>query len=164
MKILYIGGQKSGKSKLAEKCILKLAKKNKPYYIATYNNSFGDKSMIIRINNHKKMRKNNFITIEKTVKLHKYLKPNNYYIIDCLSMWLLNHIKLSNKQIIKELKKMLKIKTNIVFVLNDVNHGVIPMDKISRKFVDMSGIIGQLIAKNSKKVIRVDYGLQTKLK
>ena len=42
MKTLYFGGQKSGKSNLAEKKALALANEKKPYYIATYDNSFND--------------------------------------------------------------------------------------------------------------------------
>jgi adenosylcobinamide kinase / adenosylcobinamide-phosphate guanylyltransferase len=164
MKILYVGGQKSGKSYLAEKCVLKLSKGVKPYYIATYDNSYGDKSMQKRIDIHNKRRVEKFYTIEATQLLHKVINEKDTYLIDCLSMWLLNHIDLSKKKILKELKKLLKSKANIVFVLNDVNSGVIPLDKVSRKYVDMSGIIGQMIAKKSNKVIKVEYGLQTKLK
>ena len=45
MKILYFGGQKSGKSQLAEKRTKEIAKSKIPYYIATYNNNFNDKEM-----------------------------------------------------------------------------------------------------------------------
>ena len=164
MKILFIGGQKSGKSYLAEKCVLKLSKGVKPYYIATYDNSYGDKSMQKRIDIHHERRVEKFNTIEQTQSLHKVISDKNTYLVDCLSMWLLNHIYLSRKKILKELKKLLKSKSNIVFVLNDVNSGVIPLDKISRKYVDMSGLVGQMVVKKSNKVIKVEYGLQTKLK
>ncbi|MEA3553483.1 MAG: bifunctional adenosylcobinamide kinase/adenosylcobinamide-phosphate guanylyltransferase [Campylobacterota bacterium] len=164
MKILYIGGQKSGKSYLAEKCVLKLSKGKKPYYIATYDNSYGDKSMKKRINIHHKRRVKKFNTIERTKSLHKVINNDETYLVDCLSMWLLNHIELSEKKILKELKKLLKTKANIVFVLNDVSSGVIPLNKLSRKYVDLSGLVGQMVAKKSNKVIKVEYGLQTKLK
>jgi len=164
MKIVYIGGQKSGKSKLAEKKILELSKTTLPYYIATYDNSYGDASMKKRIKKHLKRREDKFITIEKITKLNKVLRKNNFYIIDCISMWLLNHLELKQKKILKELDKILKSKATIVFVLNDVNHGVIPLDKLSRKYVDLSGIIGQILVKKCDEVIRVDYGIETKLK
>jgi len=164
MKILYIGGQKSGKSKLAEKKILNLSKTTLPYYIATYDNSYSDNSMKKRVKKHIKRRQDRFITIEKTKKLDKVLKKDRYYIVDCLSMWLLNHLEYKEKKILKELKKILKSKANILFVLNDVNNGVIPLDKISRKYVDLSGMIGQITAKYCDEVIRVDCGIETKLK
>ena len=164
MKILYIGGQKSGKSCLSEKRSLEISKTKKPFYIATYNNSYNDKQMLKRIKKHKIYRKNKFKTIEQTKKLHKIIDKNKTYLVDCLSMWLLNHIELSQSKIIKELKKILNKKANIVFVLNDVNNGVIPIDKVSRKFVDLTGIIGQITAKYCDEVIRVDCGLETKIK
>lgn len=164
MKILYIGGQKSGKSILAEGRSLTLSKNKKPFYIATYDNSYSDRQMSKRIKRHIKKRKNKFKTVERTKKLHEVIDKNEIYIIDCLSMWLLNHLELQQSKIIKELKKILNKKADIIFVLNDVNNGVIPIDKISRKFVDLSGIIGQITAKYCDEVIRVDCGLETKIK
>ena len=51
-KILYFGGQKSGKSLLSEKKTLEISQ-GKPYYIATYDNGFGDGEMENRIEKHK---------------------------------------------------------------------------------------------------------------
>ncbi len=56
LKILYYGGQKSGKSRLAEKKALELASK-KPYYVATYNNSHNDSEMVNRIEQHRRSRR-----------------------------------------------------------------------------------------------------------
>jgi len=164
MKIFVFGGQKSGKTSYAMKCALDLAKNKKPIYIATYDNSYDDSSMQKRVKKHIYERKGKFKTVEKTVKLHKSIKPNNTYIIDCMSMWLLNHIDMKQKKILKQLKKLLHTKANIVFVLNDISSGVIPIDKLSRKYVDISGLIGQELAKNCDKTVRVDYGIPTKLK
>ncbi|MDC0932479.1 bifunctional adenosylcobinamide kinase/adenosylcobinamide-phosphate guanylyltransferase [Arcobacteraceae bacterium] len=166
MFILYFGGQKSGKSKLAEKKAIKLAKKTnkKPFYIATYDNSYFDNEMKKRVNTHKKQRKNNFTTIEETLNLPKVIKKNETYLIDCISMWILNNFKNGDNELIKQLKKLKKLNTNIIFVLNDVNSGVIPMDKMSRKFVDTTGIIGQKIAKICDEVYEVKLGISQKIK
>lgn len=164
MKVLYIGGQKSGKSSFAEKKTLKLSKKQKPIYVATYQNSFNDKEMATRIQKHQEVRKDKFKTIESTFDLHKVLEDDKTYLIDCLSMWIFNHIDLEQKKIEKKISKILKSKANIVFVLNDVGQGVIPFDLESRKFVDLTGIIGQIVAKSCDEVIRVDYGIETQLK
>ncbi|MEW6551490.1 MAG: bifunctional adenosylcobinamide kinase/adenosylcobinamide-phosphate guanylyltransferase [Campylobacterota bacterium] len=162
-KILYFGGQKSGKSRLAEQKALALSV-NKPYYIATYDNSFGDSEMKDRINKHIQKRGENFITIESPYNLPDVIKPNNTYLIDCLSMWLLNNIDKSEDDLIEELKELEKIDANIVFVLNDVTNGVIPIDKISRKYVDLSGIIGQVTASFCDEVYEVKLGIGVRLK
>ena len=163
MFILYFGGQKSGKSKLAEQKALNIAT-NKPYYIATYDNSFDDIEMDIRIKNHQNQRKDNFITIEETTNLTKVIKEHQTYLIDCISMWILNNINQDEQFFLNQLEQISKIKTNIVFVLNDVGSGVIPLDKVSRKYVDLTGIIGQKLASICDEVYEVKFGLQRQLK
>ncbi len=162
MKILYIGGQKSGKSSLAEQKILQISTK-KPYYIATYNNNFNDKEMQQRVDIHKKRREKNFITIEEPIELEKVIKRGENYIIDCLSMWILNILE-SKKDYKKILENILSIDANIVFVLNDVNSGIIPNNSLSRQYVDLTGIVGQIVASNSDEVYQVIVGLKNRLK
>lgn len=166
MFILYYGGQKSGKSKLAEKKAIKLAKKSnqKPFYIATYDDSYFDDEMKKRIIKHQQQRKNNFITVEESMNLPKVIKESETYLIDCISMWILNHIEEDINILSKQIKKLKKLDTNIVFVLNDVNGGVIPIDKISRKFVDTTGIIGQKLASFCDEVYEVKLGIKKRLK
>lgn len=164
MKILYIGGQKSGKSLYAEKKAITLAKDTKPIYIATYQNSYNDTEMASRIEKHKTQRADSFDTLEESFELHRFLQDDKTYLIDCLSMWIFNHMNEPLEEIEQKIKQILKIKANIVFVLNDVGHGIIPLDKESRKFVDLSGIIGQIVASECDNVFRVDYGIETKIK
>jgi len=166
MFVLYYGGQKSGKSKLAEKKAIKLAKKSnkKPYYVATYDDSYFDTEMKKRVKLHKKQRQDRFTTIEEIKDLPKVIKAGETYLIDCISMWILNNIDEDKKYLFKQIKKLKKLDVNIVFVLNDVSSGVIPIDKMSRKFVDLSGIIGQELAKISDEVYDIKLGIAQKLK
>ena len=75
MFVLYFGGQKSGKSKLAEQKAIKLSK-TKPYYIATYDNNYGDDEMIQRVQKHQIQREDKFITIEQIQDFTKVIKEN----------------------------------------------------------------------------------------
>lgn len=163
MKTLYIGGQKSGKSQLAEAKALALSL-NKPFYVATYDNSYNDDGMNERINKHKEYRQNAFHTIEEAFDLTKVIKDNETYLIDCISMWLFNNLSQSEEVLKSQLQTICEKESNIVFVLNDVNCGVIPFDSESRRFVDMSGLIGQLLVQLCDEVIEVRYGLEVKLK
>ncbi|RXJ89175.1 cobinamide phosphate guanylyltransferase [Arcobacter sp. CECT 8983] len=166
MKILYFGGQKSGKSNLAEQKALNISLK-KSYYLATYDNSFNDKEMHKRIDKHKLQRKDEFTTIEEPKDLLKVLSKSNNedtFLIDCMSMWLFNNIDETEEYLIKQLEEISKLDANIVFVLNDVNSGVIPYEKESRKFVDMTGIVGQKLASICAEVYEVKLGLANKLK
>ena len=164
MKVLYFGGQKSGKSSLAEKKTLNLSKNKKPYYIATYDNSYGDAEMKQRITKHQKQRKESFTTIEEPKELSSTIEPKKTYLIDCISMFILNTLDESEEYVLKELEKLCGVDANIVFVLNNVNEGVIPLDAISRNFVDRSGIIGQHLAKLCDEVYEVKLGLEFRLK
>jgi len=163
MKVLYFGGQKSGKSKLAEQKTL-IISQNKPYYIATYNNSYGDTEMQNRVEKHQLQRADDFITIEETKDLSKVIESGSTYLIDCVSMWLLNNLEEKEEYLIDQIEQLAKSDANIVFVLNDVNSGVIPMDSVSRKYVDVSGTIGQKLASICDEVFVVKIGLGIQLK
>ena len=164
MKIFYFGGQKSGKTKAGIKKALELSKDKKPYYIATYDNSYGDSSMSERINKHIIERSDDFITIEEPKDLTKVVKEENTYLVDCVSMWLFNNLENSEESLKQQLQEICKIDANIIFILNDVSCGVIPFDKESRRFVDFSGLIGQELARLCDEVYEVKYGIERRLK
>lgn len=163
-KIFYFGGQKSGKTKAGSKKALDLAQNSKPYYVATYDNSYGDVSMNERINRHISERKDDFICIEEAKDLTKVVEANNTYLIDCVSMWLLNNLLKSEDELKQQLRTICKIDANIIFILNDVSCGVIPLDSESRKFVDFSGLLGQELASLCDEVYEVKYGIERRLK
>lgn len=164
MKILYFGGQKSGKSKLAEAKALELSHTQKPTYVATYDNSYGDKEMQERIKQHIEQRKKEFKTIEESFDLVSVIENNGTYLIDCISMWLLNTLSNPIEELFEQLELLEQKDANIIFVLNNVNSGIIPLDKESRTFVDRSGVIGQKLASFCDEVYEVKLGLPLKVK
>jgi len=164
MKILYYGGQKSGKSKLAEAKALSLTYDKKPYYIATYNNSYNDEEMQERLYTHQWQREDKFITIEEPSSLSSIIGYKGTYLIDCISMWILNTLDRELEEISREIEEVFEQNSNIVFVLNDVNSGVIPIEHQTRRFVDRTGIIGQKLALLCDEVYEVKLGLTIKLK
>jgi adenosylcobinamide kinase/adenosylcobinamide-phosphate guanylyltransferase len=163
MKILYFGGQKSGKSKLAEQHSVEVSK-SKPFYIATYDNSYGDESMIDRVLKHKQMREDMFETIEESVDIDQVVNENNTYLIDSISMWVFNTLDLALDEVYEILEELFKKDANLIFVIDDVSSGVIPIDKISRKFVDRNGMVGQKIVSLCDEVYEVKFGLKRRAK
>lgn len=163
MKVLYFGGQKSGKSSLAERKA-RLLTTEIPYYIATYDHSYNDSEMQSRITKHQQSRSDTFVTIEETHDLACVIKPGHTYLIDCMSMWLLNRLDDDETVLLQAIEALDGIDANIVFVLNDVSSGVIPMEPISRRYVDLSGIIGQKLASLCDEVYEVKLGLEIRLK
>jgi adenosylcobinamide kinase/adenosylcobinamide-phosphate guanylyltransferase len=164
VKILYFGGQKCGKSLLAEQKTLELCVNTKPYYIATYDNSYGDLEMQKRIDKHLLQRQNSFYTIEETKDLLSVIEDNKTYLVDCVSMWLLNCMYEPIEKLLEHIQSLAMKNANIVFVLNDVTNGVIPCEKESRKYVDYTGMIGQEIVKLCDEVYEVKFGLPVKIK
>ena len=164
MKILYFGGQKSGKTSLSITKTLEISKSKKPYYVATYLDNYNDGEMKKRIKNHQTERKDDFITMEEGLDIFSKLGKNETYLIDCVSMWILNNMEKSEEVLISEIQKVMCSRNNIIFIINDVSSGIIPLDKMSRKFVDLTGIIGQEIAKACDEVYQVNYGIQRRIK
>jgi adenosylcobinamide kinase/adenosylcobinamide-phosphate guanylyltransferase len=162
LKILYYGGQKSGKSHLAEQKALSLSEI--VHYVATYDNSYNDSEMQSRIDSHQDRRCEKFVTIEEPLNLHS-LRPNKTYLIDCMSMWIMNMMMAKKSQeILTKAKEILSIDANIIFVQNDVGSGVIPMESFSREYVDISGLLSQELAKGCDEVYHVVCGLERRLK
>jgi len=162
MKALFIGANKSGKSRIALEYTLQFATK-KPYFIATGIPT--DEEMKNKIEIHKKDRQDRFITIEEPIELYKVIKPiETYKLIDCLSFWVSNML-LNNKEdeILTEAEKISQIE-NLIFVINEVGAGVIPANELARKFAHYNGLVSQIIAKNCNEVYFCIAGLSLKVK
>lgn len=164
MKALFIGGIKSGKSRLAEEYALTNAK-SKPFYLAT--TEFIDQEMQERIEHHKRQRQEKFVTLEEPLYIDKIIQEcEGTILVECLSMWINNMLyydfKFEDMQ--TQINAIMQEKKNIIFVLNDVGSGVISENKLAREFVDISGKLSQLIAKDADAVFHVIAGIGTKIK
>ena len=164
MQALFIGGMKSGKSRLAEAYTLKYAKK-KPIYLAT--TELLDGEMNERIKQHKKQRAEQFTTLEEPLHLAQTVsKCEDIVLVECVSMWLNNMLYhgFNYENIEKEMQVILQNRQDKVFVLNDVGSGIIPDNALAREFADISGKIAQLIASECDEVFHVIAGIGTKIK
>ena len=165
MKILITGGIKSGKSTFAEKKTLEILSNFKPIYLATAE--IIDSEMINKVKNHKKRRKNKFVTIEEPIDILKQISNGKEVVlIECMTMWLNNwlHYKKSTEEIPKIINQILSIPRDIVFVINDVGKGIIPNNKLSRLFVELSGIISSQIGNKSDEIWYCISGYPVKIK
>ncbi len=164
MKILFIGGIKSGKSFNAEKFTLEMTKE-KPIYLAT--TEFIDDEMRERVAVHRENRSDNFITIEEPLKILDVITSENRVIlIECLSMWINNMMYHGfNYDSMKEkIENIMVLESDIVFVLNDVGSGIIPDNKLAREFIDISGKLSQIVAAECDKVYHTIAGISTRIK
>lgn len=161
MIVLYIGGIKSGKSRLAEKRTLELS--SKPLYVAT--TEIMDDEMSQRVKRHQEQREDAFILHEEGVKIDKALETKETVLLECLSMWLNNmlYYEKSDEEILAVITKILQTSSNRVFVINDVGSSIIPMDALSRRFTDLNGVIAQKVAQASSEVYHCIAGIGTRI-
>jgi len=165
MKTLFIGGVKSGKSRLAEAYLLEQAGANKPYYLAT--TEFFDDEIQARVCIHQQRRKDSFITLEEPVKLLEALeKCQRPVLIECVSMWLNNLLyhQIPEPDILEELEAVLRLPCNMVLVHNEVGLGVIADNPLARRFVDLSGKAAQLMGQYCDEVFFCCAGLKVQIK
>ena len=165
MKILIIGGVKSGKSRHAEKLILAMANGIKPVYLAT--SELNDSEMKKRITSHRQRRGNKFETLEEPLCLASVLRKIQCpVLIECLTMWLNNalHHKYSERKVFAEIDNLLSLECDVVFVINEVGLGIIPENPLARKFLDLSGRVAQKLGEACDEVIWCVAGNTIKIK
>jgi adenosylcobinamide kinase/adenosylcobinamide-phosphate guanylyltransferase len=123
--------------------------------------------MAQKIKLHKQQRENRFHTIEEALALFKHISTcQDIVLVECLSMWINNMLfhKKSYEDIKSEIKNIITLEQDIVFVLNDVGAGVIPDNALAREFMEISGKISQLIAESCDEVFHTIAGISTKIK
>jgi adenosylcobinamide kinase / adenosylcobinamide-phosphate guanylyltransferase len=165
VKTLFIGGVKSGKSKLAEAYVLEQAKAAKPYYLATAECI--DDELRARICVHRERRGDKFILIEEAVELKQALQDcPGPVLIDCISMWLNNLLyrQWPDSYILDKLDEIMRLPVTMTLVQNEVGFGIIPENALARQFVDLSGKASQLIGEKCNHVYYCCAGLTLTMK
>jgi len=168
--ILITGGVRSGKSTYAQK--IAESSGAKVFYIATAEAL--DDEMEKRIKSHKKSRPKAWTTIEEPVNIAKIVNTlpfgNNMVILDCLTLLISNliHKNRSDSEIrsdIKNIIKSLRKKSELsIIVTNEVGSGIIPDNRLSRRFRDLQGMVNQIVAKEADKVCLLVSGIPVQIK
>ena len=170
---LVLGGARSGKSRYAEQQAIESAKQ--VIYIATAE--AGDTEMAMRIKRHRDDRPQHWQTVEEPIKLaqviQQYSDTNNCLLVDCLTLWLTNILFSRQGEVQQEVfeqetealfEALAGFSGRLILVSNEVGLGIVPMDKMTRRFVDEAGFLHQKIATLSDKVVMVTAGLPQVLK
>jgi adenosylcobinamide kinase/adenosylcobinamide-phosphate guanylyltransferase len=120
-----------------------------------------------RIDRHIKKRDNKFTLIEEPLSLYKAISmADSLVLVDCISMWLFNRLQIGHSfdEILDELRAILTLPQDIIFILNDISTSIAPIDKESRDFVDISGLAGGVLAQNCNEVYQVIYTISKRIK
>jgi adenosylcobinamide kinase/adenosylcobinamide-phosphate guanylyltransferase len=170
-KLIFItGGCRSGKSQYA----LDYANRHfqRKLYLATCQAL--DEEMVQRIENHKRLRGPEWLTVEEPVEIIDQMKrcgdDVEVILLDCLTLWISN-LLLKWDNDLKTMEEMDRLvhtlrerRTSILIVANEVGMGIVPADSLSRRFRDLSGMANQKIAGEADEVIFMVSGIPIVLK
>jgi len=162
---LFLGGARSGKSRLAqaaaEACDGLLA------YVATAE--AGDAEMAERIARHRADRGPRWTTIECPVALADTITahPDGAMLVDCLTLWLSN-LMLGGHDVARHgealVAAMAARRAPLVLVSNEVGLGLVPETPLGRAFRDEAGRLNQAVAAAAGSVTFVAAGLPLRMK
>lgn len=183
MLIFILGGIRSGKSRYAKEIAEKfkyLSGEKNIVYIATYKNDGNDKEMTERIKSHKMHRTKEWDVLEignfSDINLKMNKISNAIIMIDCLTLlvsdFLLQFKDADEGRITKELEKFInEIKKSmsennnkVIIISNEVGQGIIPLNRISRKYADMLGRANQVIANHCDEFYFMYAGISIRIK
>lgn len=174
--ILVTGGARSGKSSYAlDRCSVLGEKK---CFIATC--PVVDPEMDDRILRHKNERNGlGWISIEEETKLVEAIENARDYdiiLIDCLTLWInnlmyraeCNRTPFDEEEVLQEANKLGRaIKSfdgTVCLVTNEVGLGIVPDNKLARKYRDLVGSCNRILGQKADEVILVSCGIPLPLK
>ena len=164
--ILFVGGARSGKSRLAEARTLQFAQP--AIYIATAE--AWDEEMTARIAAHQAQRAGS--------AWHTRAAPRDLVgalhatdgaprLVDCLTLWLTN-IMLADQDWQAEGRALIAAlaaqASPVVLVSNEVGMGIVPDNRLARDFRDAAGRLNQWVAQAADEVHFVAAGLSMRMK
>jgi adenosylcobinamide kinase/adenosylcobinamide-phosphate guanylyltransferase len=163
--LLYIGGARSGKSRLAEARTLTFGQP--ATYIATAE--AWDDEMAERIAHHQASRGPEWQTLAAPHDLIAALRASDGTprLVDCLTLWLTN-LMLADQDWRGAAQDMLALaraqSTPVVFVSNEVGMGIVPENALARRFRDAQGWLNQTVAAAADEVHFTAAGLSIRMK
>jgi adenosylcobinamide kinase / adenosylcobinamide-phosphate guanylyltransferase len=163
---LITGGERSGKSKYAHHLALGLSPS--PIYFATARK--WDDSFENRIKRHQLERDERWTTIEEE-KLISSAPLNRLVVVDCITLWLTNifsdlkgNVEESLSFASNELNNSFSMKTDWIFITNEIGMGVHAATETGRKFVELQGWVNQQIATKADEVFLMVSGIPVQIK
>lgn len=171
MKMLVLGGCRSGKSTYAEKLAAKNYKRK--VFVATLE-AIDDAEMQHRVTLHQNSRGDDWKTIEEPLDIIDVLKTEqlqvDVFVVDCITMWITNMVckGMKDSAIEAEIHKLVDafvdIRASVFFVANEVGLGIVPESSLGRRFRDLAGWTNQQLARVCDDVVFMAAGLPQYLK
>jgi adenosylcobinamide kinase/adenosylcobinamide-phosphate guanylyltransferase len=164
--ILITGGQRSGKSREAERLALSLSEH--PVYVATAH--IWDDEFRERVRKHQERRGPQWTNIEEEKYLSKHDLTERVVVVDCVTLWLTNFffetsdVDQTLETVKDEFDRFTTHDATYIFVTNEIGSGGVSENAIQRKFTDLEGWMNQYIASKADEVIRMVSGIAVRIK
>jgi adenosyl cobinamide kinase/adenosyl cobinamide phosphate guanylyltransferase len=173
--IVYLGGVRSGKSRLAQERMKALVKGGSVAYLATAHEPAlkADSELSERIAAHRLSRPKSWEVMEGWNSLVEPLKRLSKervdgILLDGLGMFVAANMKLPRAQVLDEIEVFaLSCRHQAAYTVitaDEVGLGGIAGDAVSRKFADLNGQANQDLAARADEVWWVTAGLGTRIK
>ncbi len=169
--VLFIGGCRSGKSSYALDKANRLIGDQK-VYIATSVPT--DSEMAERVERHRFERGKSWRTEEEPININERINnvgnSASVVIVDCLTLWTSNLLLDGRDEsgIMTAVDLLIESLHNcpcpVYLVSNEVGHGIVPGNSLSRQFRDMAGLVNQRLAKVVDQVIYIVAGIPIQIK
>ncbi|RZI83639.1 MAG: bifunctional adenosylcobinamide kinase/adenosylcobinamide-phosphate guanylyltransferase [Rubrivivax sp.] len=163
---LIVGGQRSGKSRQAERLAQAWLKQSTDRSVTVVATALAyDDEMRERIRRHQADRPASMGTVEAPLHLAAALReqaaPGRLLLVDCLTLWLTNWLMpmqgdadLAAWDAEREalLSALPGLPSPVAFVSNEVGWGIVPMAREVRHFVDELGRLNQGVAQRCQQL------------
>jgi adenosylcobinamide kinase/adenosylcobinamide-phosphate guanylyltransferase len=159
--VLVVGGQRSGKSRYAERLVA--ASGRLAVYLATA--TAGDGEMAERIAAHRRRRAEDWRLVEEpfdmAAAIARESRSDTAVLVDCLTLWLSNlmgadrDVAAASDELIAALGRA---AGPVVLVSNEVGSGIMPDNALARRYADQLGTLNQRVAAVATHVILVVAG------
>lgn len=162
-----LGGARSGKSAYAED--LAESAGNTPIYIATAE--IFDSEMESRVALHRERRGPHWQLVEAPVNLPQAIiasdNKDSVILIDCLSVWITNilvHEQDTDAATDDLIRALSACHATVILVASETGLGIVPENKLSRRFRDANGRLNQAVAALADDVFFVTAGIALRIK
>lgn len=173
--IFITGGARSGKSAYAEQ---RATEYSAPYgYLATAQILDGE--MAERAREHRQRRGGDWLTVEEPLLLEQTVAGRDgtcgVVLVDCITLWVTNLLfhygedaSDTEARIIADVRslacRLRSLNTPVILVSNEVGMGIVPENRLARRFRDIAGRANQILAGAADEAWLVVSGIPMRLK
>ncbi|KIC21883.1 bifunctional adenosylcobinamide kinase/adenosylcobinamide-phosphate guanylyltransferase [Leisingera sp. ANG-Vp] len=163
---LILGGAASGKSAFAEQICISTGK-DKVYWATA---QIFDAEMREKVFRHLQQRGVGWATVEEpetAASVLTPLAPGQICLMDCATMWLTNHLLAEHDLEAAQADLLAAVDScaaDLVIVSNETGLGIVPENKLARRFREAQGRLNIALAARAETVVQVTAGLPLVLK